>query len=280
MPTPPLTKEQLRLFLEEDLGEAGDVTSQALAHDGTFRGRVVAREPLVASGVAAARQVLEHGDATVTVDATDGARVDAGEPVLTVEGPAQGILEVERLALNLLQRLSGIATLTRKVVEAVHDVNPTCQVAATRKTTPGLRHLEKDAVEHGGGTRHREGLHDAFLVKDNHLAVVDGDAAEAVARCRALNPDLVVEVEADTLEVARAATEAGADWVLLDNLTVPEAEEAYGVLKGLRKDVNVEVSGGLTPTTAPTYAPHADRVSLGYLTHSATAVDLGLDAIQ
>lgn len=150
-------------------------------------------------------------------------------------------------------------------------------MAATRKTTPGFRRVEKQAVVDGGGVPHRWGLHDAFLVKDNHLAEA-GSVAAAVEACRALDPDLPLEVEADDLAAAREAAEAGADWVLLDNFDPDPLRDACQALEAHHPEVGVEASGGITPETAADYAPGADRVSLGWLTHSAPAADLGLDA--
>lgn len=254
------------------------MTSRAVVPEAAFAGEVRAREPTVASGLAAAAQVLSARGAEATVLAGAGDAVDAGEAVLRVEGPAVAVLETERLALNVLQRACGIAAATRRTVDAVEQANPGCQVAATRKTTPGFRRVEKGAVVDGGGVPHRWGLHDAFLVKDNHLAAA-GSVEAAVRACRGLDPDLPLEVEADDRATARRAAEAGADWVLLDNLSPAGQRAAYEDLTGDHPDVKVEASGGITPETAADYAPGAHRVSLGWLTHSAPAADLGLDAV-
>lgn len=271
----PRVDEDLRRFLAEDVGK-GDVTTMALDPSRRLAGDVVARRACVVSGLAEASAVLAHLGAKVEHLARDGDRVAAGTVVLRVRGPAAAVLTGERLALNLLMRMSGIATLTRDLQDKVRAVNPACRVAATRKTTPGFRRFEKRAVETGGGDPHRFGLHDAFLVKDNHLLAVP-DVAEAVRRCRALDPAKFLQVEADRREQAWAAAEAGADAVLLDNFAPAEARALYRDLKARFPHLMVEVSGGITPANVAEYADAADRISLGYLTHSAPAVDFGLD---
>jgi nicotinate-nucleotide pyrophosphorylase (carboxylating) len=273
----PLPEAILDRWFEEDLGDRGDVTSRAVTPETPFEGTVRAREPAVASGLEAVAQVLERAGASVTLQAEAGDRLAEGDPVLGVAGDAVDVLAGERLALNVLQRASGIAAATARTVEAVEGANPDCRVAATRKTTPGFRRVEKRAVVDGGGVPHRWGLHDAFLVKDNHLARAES-VEVAVAACRDLDPDLPLEVEADDLATARAAAEAGADWALLDNFPPGEQVEAFEALTADHPDLRVEASGGVTPETASDYAPGAHRVSLGWLTHSAPAADLGLDA--
>lgn len=262
-------------FLEEDLG-ASDITTQAIGPARRVEADVVARKACVVCGLAEASLVLGHLGAKVEHLAKDGERVAAGTPVLRVKGPASAVLTGERVALNLLMRMSGIATLTRELQDKVSARNPGCRVAATRKTTPGFRKFEKRAVEVGGGDPHRFGLHDAFLVKDNHL-LIEPDVRKAVERCRALAPGKLLQVEADRPEQAMAAAEAGADAVLLDNFSPDAARAAYRALKARFPRLLVEVSGGVTPGNVADYADAADRISLGYLTHSAPAVDFGLD---
>lgn len=267
--------DDLLRFLQEDVG-AGDVTTQALAPDRRLVADVVARKPCVVCGLAEASAVLGHLGAKVEHLAKDGDRVPGDTVALRVRGPASAVLTGERLALNLLMRMSGIATLTRDLQDKVAAVNLKCRVAATRKTTPGFRRFEKRAVEVGGGDPHRFGLHDAFLVKDNHLLAVP-DVAEAVRRCRALDPSKFLQVEADRAEQAWAAAEAGADAVLLDNFSPLDARHLYRDLKARFPRLMVEVSGGITPHNVADYADAADRISMGWLTHSAPAVDFGLD---
>ena len=265
----------LLAFLAEDAG-AGDITTAALGDEARVEAAVLAKAPCVVAGLAEASAVFAHLGAKVEHLARDGEGLTASREVLRVRGPASAILTGERLALNLLMRMSGIATLTRELQDKVAAVNPACRVAATRKTTPGFRKFEKRAVELGGGDPHRSGLSDAFLVKDNHLLLVP-DVKETVRRCRALDPDKLLQVEADRAEQAFAAAEAGADAVLLDNFAPDAARALYRELKARFPRLMVEVSGGITPATVADYADAADRISLGYLTHSAPAIDFGLD---
>jgi nicotinate-nucleotide pyrophosphorylase (carboxylating) len=274
-----LVDDDLLRFLHEDVG-GGDVTTAALASEtARLEADVVARQPCVVCGLPEASAVFAHLGAKVEHLARDGDRVPAGTVVLRVRGPARSVLTGERLALNLLMRMSGIATATRALQDRVAARNPACRVAATRKTTPGFRRFEKRAVEVGSGDPNRFGLHDAFLVKDNHL-LLDDDVAAAVRRCRALDPSKPLQVEADTPEQAFAAARAGADAVLLDNFPPGLAREAYRRLKREFPRLLVEVSGGVTPANVEQYADAADRISLGWLTHSAPAVDFGLDATR
>ena len=209
----------------------------------------------------------------------DGTEVSTGDTVMEITGSLRPILTAERTALNFLGHLSGVATLTAQFVAAAHESNPSVQVLDTRKTTPGLRILEKAAVRAGGGTNHRAGLSDAVLVKDNHLAGTGITAA--VREARALWPGRMVEIECDTLEQVAEAARAGADAVLLDNMDPGQVVEAIAVARvDAAGPILTEVSGGVTLSTIGAYAAAGpDRISVGALTHSATVLDLGLDLI-
>ena len=278
-PLPPLLYEPLvRRALEEDLGRAGDLTTDAIVPaDAVARARIVARAPGRVAGLAVAAAAFRLLDPAVevTVEVPDGADAEAGATLATVAGPARAVLTGERVALNLLGRLCGIATATREVVRAVEAASPLCRVVDTRKTTPGLRALEKYAVRAGGGTNHRFGLDDAVLVKDNHLALAGGVAA-AVERVRARVGHLVrVEVEVDTLEQLDEALAAGVDAVLLDNMDLPTLREAVRRTAGRAV---LEASGGITPETAPEIAATGvDLLSIGRLTHSVELLDVALE---
>lgn len=284
-----LVDPDLLAFLAEDAGThpgapakdvlAADITTHALAANQVVVARIVLKQPAVLAGLAEAQAVFQHLGAGAVSLVEDGALVDGGTEVMRVEGPAAAVLTGERLALNVLMRMSGIATLTRRLQDKVSAINPACRVAATRKTTPGFRRFEKRAVALGGGDPHRFGLNDAFLVKDNHL-LLEPDIAKVVERCRALAPERFLQIEADTPEQARAAAKAGADAVLLDNFNAGDARALYRELKAAYPDLMVECSGGLTPDKVDDYADAADRLSLGYLTHSAHAVDFGLDVLE
>ncbi|MCL4176489.1 MAG: carboxylating nicotinate-nucleotide diphosphorylase [Verrucomicrobia bacterium] len=265
--------------LAEDVG-AGDLTTLATV-PAELKGRalMIAREPLVVAGLSLAEIVWHRVSVELEFErhATDGAQVGAGEPLGRVSGPVGAMLTGERVALNFLQRLSGIATLTRQYVEAVAGTGAV--ILDTRKTTPGMRGLEKYAVRCGGGGNHRMGLYDAVLIKDNHLAALRGEApnsiVEAVARVRRRFPGLSVEVEADSIEQVNEALEAGADRVLLDNMSLEQLRQAVGLTRGLAK---TEASGGVNLQTVRSIAETGvDYISVGALTHSARAVDIGLD---
>jgi nicotinate-nucleotide pyrophosphorylase (carboxylating) len=265
--------------LEEDLG-AGDATTLATVPP-TAQSRAVmrTREPLVVAGLAFAVEAFRAvaPEVQIRLLAKDGDSLPAGAVLLEVEGPSAGLLSAERVALNFAQRLSGIATLTARFVEKLEGTR--ARVLDTRKTTPGWRRLEKYAVTCGGGVNHRMGLYDMILIKDNHLAALRGATpnpiAAAVQRARAAYPNLKLEVEADTLEQVRQAVEAGADYVLLDNMSVEQLREAVNLCRG---KALTEASGGVNLATVRGIAETGvDYISVGALTHSARSVDLGLD---
>jgi nicotinate-nucleotide pyrophosphorylase (carboxylating) len=264
--------EVVAAALAEDLGERGDITSELLVPAGAVAtARVVARKPGVLAGREAAEEVLRQTGVSGDWRLDDGARLEAGSVVCEISGPARAVLTAERTLLNLLCHLSGVATLTAAYVEAAAPA----AVLDTRKTTPGMRALEKAAVRAGGGVNHRMGLHDRVLVKDNHLALARAGLADAVARARRELPGVLVEVEADDLDGVRHALDAGADWILLDNMTPDELREAVAAVGGRAK---LEASGGMTLDGARAAgATGVDAVSVGALTHSAPALDLGLD---
>lgn len=265
--------ELARATLAEDLGEAGDITSAAVIPLGTRLSAVMAaREPLVVAGLAAAVAAFRALDpgAEIVVERGDGARAAAGGVLLRVAGDARALLAAERTALNIVQHLSGVATLTRAYVDAVAGTGAV--VLDTRKTLPGLRWAEKYAVRMGGGTNHRMGLFDAVLIKDNHVAAAGG-VGEAVRRAKAAG--LAVEVEVDRLDQIEPALAAGADRLLLDNMGLDVLRAAVALVAGL---VSTEASGGVRLETVRAVADTGvTYVSVGRLTQSAPAVDIGLD---
>ncbi len=267
----------VRAALAEDLGRAGDVTSQAcIAADARFSGALRARKPGRIAGLDCARLALTLLDPAVrfTVAIADGQDAGAGEVLATVEGNARAVLSAERTALNLLGRLSGIATLTAAYVAAIQALP--CAIADTRKTTPGLRALEKYAVRCGGGVNHRFGLDDAILIKDNHIAAAGG-VAQALRRARAHAGHLMkIEVEVDRLDQLDEALAHGPDVVMLDNFSLEDMREAVRRTQGRAV---LEASGGVTLQSVRAIAETGvDVISVGALTHSAPALDLGLDA--
>lgn len=279
----PLNPEDVRravqLALAEDVG-SGDVTTLATVPEtAQFSVAMRAREPLVVAGLALAEAAFRELSNELSIEfvAHDSQRVPEGETLLRISGPARAILTAERVALNFVQRLSGIATLTAQFVDAIEGTS--AQILDTRKTTPGWRRFEKYAVTCGGGTNHRFGLFDLILIKDNHLAALreasPNAVAAAVRQARAIYPQIKVEVEADTLDQVNQAVEAGADFVLLDNMTLVQLRLAVQKCKGRTK---TEASGGVTLASIRGIAETGvDFISVGAITHSARAVDVGLD---
>ncbi len=277
---PPLALARIvTASLQEDL-PWGDLTTESLFPTAlSARGEVVAKRPGVLAGVPVLEAVFQRlsPEAKVTVGCPEGAEVEPGQVVVVVEGDARALLAGERVALNFLSRLSGIATLTRRYVEAVAGLP--CRIVDTRKTTPGLRLLEKYAVRVGGGTNHRFGLSDGVLVKDNHLSLLRREGVslrEALARIRSRVPHGVrIQVEVTDLEQVEEALEAGADALLLDNMDLVTLREAVARCRGR---AITEASGGVTLETVRAVAETGvDLISVGALTHSAPALDLSLE---
>ncbi|MNK33332.1 Nicotinate-nucleotide pyrophosphorylase [carboxylating] [compost metagenome] len=276
-PLPRLIIEPLvRNALLEDLGLAGDITSAAVI-PADHRSVVVmaAREPGVIAGLDAADLAFQLVDPAIAMKrhVQDGATVAPGDIIATIEGPSRGLLTAERTALNFLGHLSGIASVTAKIVAAI--AGSKASAACTRKTTPGLRALEKYAVRAGGGMNHRFALYDAVLIKDNHIAVAGG-VRDAIRRARQGVGHLVkIEVEVDTLAQLRDVMDEGVDAVLLDNMTPEQLREAVGIVAGR---AITEASGRINPQTAAAIAATGiDLISVGWLTHSAPVLDIGLD---
>ena len=270
----------VRLALEEDMGGGVDVTTASVVPEGTYAlGRIVAREECVVAGLPVAREVFRQVDDGLEFAALveDGDHLDGGAVLAEVKGKASGILTAERTALNFLQRLCGIATAASRYAKAVECY--ATKVLDTRKTTPGWRNLEKYAVATGGACNHRAGLYDRVLIKDNHreLAGLEGPGgiARSVRRAKEMFPELEVEVEADTLEELAEALDAGADYVLLDNMDDATVRRAVEINAGRAR---LEASGGITIGRLPALAAAGvDFISSGALTHSVRAVDISLE---
>ena len=271
--------QAVKLALAEDVG-AGDVTTLSTVPESASATAIMrAREPMVVSGLTLAAAAFKEVSARIHVElaAADGDRMAAGESLMMLGGSARGLLSAERVALNFVQRLSGVATLTRQFVDAVSGTQ--AKILDTRKTTPGWRILEKYAVACGGGQNHRFGLFDMVFIKDNHLAALRGEqpnaVAAAIARARDAYPDLKVEVEADTLEQVDQALAVGAELILLDNMNPVQLRLAVQRCKGRAQ---TEASGGVNLATVRAVADTGvDFISVGALTHSARAVDIGID---
>ena len=271
------TRDRIKEFLDEDIGY-GDITSSTLIpEDQMAKGKLYFKEPGIASGLVEAAIVFDVLGCKVTAHSKDGEEIKERQVLLTVNGPARSLLMGERLALNIVGRMAGIATQTTKVVNAVKEKNIKTRVAATRKTLPGLREFDKRAVEHGGGDPHRFRLDDCVLIKDNHLELVPS-ITEAVRRARdGISFTKMVEIEVRSLAGAEEAARAGADIIMLDNIAPPEIKEWLGELekKGLRDGFIYEASGGITFDNAADYAAAGvDIISLGALTHSVRSLDV------
>ena len=277
-PSPIVYRPLVHAALREDLGDAGDITSEAVVPAAApATAAIVARRAGTLAGIEPALWAFRLLDPTLTIDVKvhDGERFEAGTTLATIAGSARAILAGERTALNLLARLTGIATATAAFVAAVEPYR--AAISCTRKTTPGLRALEKYAVRAGGGVNHRFGLYDAVLIKDNHIAVAGGVTA-AVRAARAGTGHLVkVEIEVDTLAQLREALAAGADAILLDNMSLEQMREAVAVTAGRAL---LEASGSVRLDTVNAIAATGvDVISVGSLTHSAPALDIGLDIV-
>jgi nicotinate-nucleotide pyrophosphorylase (carboxylating) len=267
--------------LNEDIGQ-GDITTDFFVPETLHAtGRITARENAIVAGTGAAAEVFRRVDPSIDIQIIrrDGDEVVAGDILIEVRGLARSILKAERVALNFLQRLCGIATLTRQFVDAVG--NHPAKILDTRKTSPGLRALEKAAVLAGGGANHRFGLYDMVLVKDNHLATFGGlsSFADRIRQLRKERPDIRIEVEADDLEQARAFAEVnGVDVILLDNMPPAQMREAIALRKG---NIQFEASGGVTLKNVKRIAATGvDYISIGGLTNAARAIDIGLEMTQ
>lgn len=276
---PLLIEDAVRRALAEDLGDAGDITTAAcIPAQARSKAVIAARRAGVIAGtdLASATFRLIDPAIAVSVEKVDGARVAGGDVVMRLEGPSRAILTAERVALNFLGRLSGIATATAALVEAVNGTR--AKIVCTRKTTPGLRAFEKHAVRCGGGVNHRFGLYDAMMIKDNHV-VAAGGVAKALRAARAAAGHLIrIEIEVDGLNGLEEALAAGADVILLDNMSVDDMKQAVAINRGR---AILEASGNVTLATVRAIAETGvDIISSGAITHSAPVLDLGLDFLS
>ena len=277
---PEMIRREVRRFLGEDVGTGDVTTARVVPLHATGRGRIIARQACVVAGLDLARAVFRELDATVTFEpaARDGTQVAAGTKIVALEGRVAPILTGERLALNLLQRLSGIATVTRRHVNAI--AGTTASVSDTRKTTPGLRVFEKYAVRVGGGRNHRVGLFDAVLIKDNHVTAAGGIEQAIRAARGAAHRATPIQIEIDTPEQLAVALECGVDAVLLDNMTPERVAACVATIRAHPRGAAcwVEASGGINLQNIRAFAEAGvDTISVGALTHSAPSVDLALD---
>ena len=272
--------EIIKYMLREDEG-FGDITSNALIpEDKIFYAKLITKDDGILAGIEIIKEMFSEYGIEIISSKKDGDEIAKGDVLLELEGNARKILLLERTALNLLMRMSGVATITNRIVKKVHDVNPKIRVAGTRKTAPALQKFDKLAISIGGGDTHRNALDDMVLIKDNHIAVV-GSVKEALQLAKEnISFSKKIEIEVESTEDAIIACENGADIVMFDNMTPQEAQDTLNVLeeKDLRKDVLIEISGGITEDNILDYAPlDVDIISLGSLTHQASSLNFSLD---
>ncbi len=273
-------------FLPEDLG-TGDVTSTALLSNERAGARIIAKEDCVIAGLEEAVKIFENEGLRAIPKFRDGDHVKDGQEILSITGGARELLRTERLALNFMCKMSGIATTTRDLIDKCHAINPDVKISATRKTTPGFREYEKKAVVLGGGVSHRVGLYDQILIKDNHLMMV-GSITFAIEKAKSYsdsNPGpggqrIKIEVEVVDMGGAIEAAKAGPDIIMLDNMAPFEVEAVAEEVRKIDPDIVIEISGGITPDNIEEYAKSADVISLGWLTHSTRASDLSLQIVE
>jgi nicotinate-nucleotide pyrophosphorylase (carboxylating) len=265
-------------YLQEDIG-LGDITSDNLFTDEQITAVIISNEDCIAAGIEDVVKLFQLFCLDIDAKVIDGDTVQKGNEILSVFGDARAILKCERLALNILCRMSGIATATHDLVERCRLINPDIKIAATRKTTPGFRYYEKRAVVLGGGEAHRFQLSDVIMIKDNHLKII-GSIENAMDKVKDAKFIKKVEIEVTDRDQALTAAKLGADIIMLDNMTPEQVQELSNEIKTLRPDVLLEISGGITPDNIEAYAPFADVISLGWLTHSAPAKDFSMEVLE
>ena len=265
-------------FLKEDLGSKGDITSDSLFTNEIVKAKIIAKEECILAGIEEIIKLFEKLKIKTNFFSKDGDLVKKNDVIVELDGKVKSILKGERLALNIIGRMSGIATETKKLVDKVKKINPKATVAATRKTTPGFRKYEKKAVIIGGGEPHRMGLYDAVMIKDNHIKSV-GSVEEAIKRVKQKIHDKTIEVEVENEEDAIITAKMNVDVIMLDNFNPEKARVVAEKIKKINKNILIEISGGVNPNNIIDYASSADRISLGYITHSIKAKDFSLEII-
>jgi nicotinate-nucleotide pyrophosphorylase (carboxylating) len=263
-------------YLQEDLGDEGDITSDSLFTNETTKAQIISKEKCIVAGLEEIKTVFDKTGAQTKPKIKDGELIGEKTIIAEITGPVRSILKGERLAMNIISRMSGIATETKKLVDKCKTINPDVKVAATRKTTPGFRKFEKKAVVIGGGEPHRFGLFDVVMIKDNHIKCV-GSVEEAIKRLKQKVHDKIIEVEVENEKDAVIAAKLGVDVIMLDNFDPKSAEIVAEKIRAANSSILIEISGGVTPDNITKYAPFADRISLGYLTHSIKGIDFSLE---
>ena len=265
-------------YLEEDFGGGGDITSDSLFTNEIANAQIIAKEDCVIAGLMEIDIVFKKTGVQVELLVNDGDFIKVNTIIAKLNGPARSILKAERLALNMIGRMSSIASETKKLVDICKPINSNITIAATRKTTPGFRKFEKRAVEIGGGEQHRFGLYDAVIIKDNHIKLV-GSVEEAIKRIKKRVKNKTIEVEVENEKDAITAAELGVDVIMLDNFNPKTGETVAKKIRKINSNILIEISGGVNPNNITNYASFSDRISLGFLTHSIISKDFSLEII-
>ncbi len=270
--------DDIERFLNEDLGQEGDITSESLFANEIGQAKIFSKEDCIVAGLEEISIVFKRTGAETELNVSDGDFVKKNTIVAKIKGPIISILKGERLALNILGRMSGIATQTKELVDLCKSINPKVTVAATRKTTPGFRKFEKKAVFVGGGETHRFGLFDAVMIKDNHLKAI-GSVENAIKKVKNKVQNKIIEIEVENEKDALVAARMNVDVIMLDNFDSEKAEKITKKIKQINPHVLIEISGGITRNNIEEYANFADRISLGCLTHSSKNKDFSLEIL-
>ncbi len=271
-----INMDDIDRFLQEDLDKIGDITTESLFSDEKGEAKIVTKENCVVAGIKEAKKVFEKTGANLKALVKDGNQVKKNKTIAIVTGPVKSILIGERLVLNFICKMSGIATQTKKLSEKCRKINPNVKIAATRKTTPGFRKYEKKAVEIGEGDPHRFGLYDAVLIKDNHLAK-NMSISKTIKIIKEKTKNKIIEIEIENEKDAIEAAENNVDYIMLDNFSPIDGKKVAKKIRKINPKIKIEVSGGITPKNITKYASYADRISLGYLTHSVRSIDFSLE---
>ncbi|MEM0492958.1 MAG: carboxylating nicotinate-nucleotide diphosphorylase [Candidatus Thermoplasmatota archaeon] len=271
--------DDIERFLLEDLGEEGDITSDALFSNEIAEAIILAKEDNIVAGLEEATNIYKRLNVEMNTMYKDGEQVKNYSIVSNIKGPIRGILKGERLVLNIISRMSGIATETRELVNICRRINPKIEIAATRKTTPGFRYYEKKAVMIGGGKPHRFGLYDAVIIKDNHLRAY-GSVEEAIKKIKEKIKNKTIEIEVESEKDAIIAARLHVDVIMLDNVPAKTAEHIANKIRSIDDNIIIEVSGGINKRNIKKYARFADRISLGYITHSVKSKDYSLEIVK
>ncbi len=265
-------------YLQEDLGTEGDITSDSLFTNEKAKAYVISKEACIVAGLEETKKIFNKTGVKTKLLVDDGTLIKEKTKVAEINGTTRSILKGERLALNFLSRMSGIATETRKLVDLCRSINPNVTIAATRKTIPGFRKYEKKAVVLGGGESHRFGLFDAVMIKDNHIKCV-GSVKTAIEKIKQKVHNKIIEIEVENLEDAITAAEMDVDVIMLDNFNPKSGKRVAKKIREINSSALIEISGGVNPKNIIEYASFADRISLGYLTQNIKSIDFSLEII-